>query len=96
MELVINEETPKRFVFEIKGQTLGQNHTLCNSLKSKLWENKHVKVATYIITHPLVGVPKMIVETDGEAKPRKIVTDSAESLRKEIAEFKQELKKFRW
>ena len=55
MELSILEETPKRLVFEVKGQ----GHTLCNGLKSKLWENKHVKTATYIISHPLVGIPKM-------------------------------------
>ena len=92
MELSIVEETPKRLVFEVKGQ----GHTLCNGLKSKLWENRHVKVATYTISHPLVGIPKMVVETDGEVKPRKVVGDAAEALRKDVAELKQELKKFRW
>ncbi|MBI2550333.1 DNA-directed RNA polymerase subunit L [Candidatus Woesearchaeota archaeon] len=92
MELSIVEETPKKLVFEVKGQ----GHTLCNILKSKLWANKHVKIATYNIAHPLVGVPRMTIETDGEAKPRKVVTDAAESLRKDVAELKQELKKFRW
>ncbi len=92
MELSVVEEAPKRLVFELKGA----GHTLCNILKSKLWEGKHVRVATYNIAHPLVGTPKMIVETDGEIKPRKAVSDAAESLRKEVAELKQELKKFRW
>ena len=92
MELSVIEETPKRFVFEVKGQ----DHTLFNLIKSKLWENKHVKVATYNIAHPLVGVPRMIVETDGEAKPRKVVSDASEAARKDVVEFKQELKKFRW
>ena len=92
MEFSVIEETPKRFVFEVKGQ----DHTLCNLLKSKLWSSKHVKVATYNIAHPLVGVPRMVVETDGEAKPRKAVSDAAEAAKKDVAEFKQELKKFRW
>ena len=92
MELSVIEESQKKMVFEIKGQ----GHTLCNSLKDKLWENKHVKVATYNISHPLVGIPRMIVETDGEAKPKKVVSDAAEALRKDVAEFRQELKKFRW
>lgn len=92
MELSIIEETPKKLVFELKGQS----HTLCNSLKDKLWDSKHVKVATYNIAHPLVGTPKIVVETDGEAKPRKVISDAAESLKKDIAEFRQELKKFRW
>ena len=55
-----------------------------------------MKVATYSIAHPLVGVPRMIVETDGEVKPKKAVNDAAEALRKDVAEFKQELRKFRW
>ncbi len=92
MELSITEETPKRIVFELRGT----GHTLCNILKEKLWSNKHVKVSTYSISHPLVGFPKVIVETDGEAKPRKAVFDAAEDIRKDISEFKQELKKFRW
>lgn len=92
MELIVAEETPKRLVFELKGQ----GHTICNALKAKLWAGKHVKVATYTISHPLIGVPKMIVETDGEIKPRKALGDATESLRKEVADFKQELKKFRW
>ena len=92
MELSVIEETPKRFVFEVKGQ----DHTLFNLIKSKLWDSKHVKAATYTIAHPLVGVPRMIVETDGDAKPRKVVSDASEASRKDVAEFKQELKKFRW
>jgi DNA-directed RNA polymerase subunit L len=89
MELIVIEETPKKFVFELKGQ----GHTICNILKAKLWEGKHVKVATYNIAHPLIGTPRMIVETDGDVKPRKAVADAIESLKKEVAEFKQELKK---
>ena len=92
MELSIIEETPKKLVFEVKGQ----DHTLFNLIKSKLWLNKHVKVATYTIAHPLIGVPRMVVETDGEAKPRKAVSDASEAARKDVAELKQELKKFRW
>ncbi len=92
MELSIIEETSKRLVFELKGA----GHTICNIIKEKLWANKHVKVSTYSIAHPLVGTPKMIVETDGEMKPRKAVSEAAEALRKDVGEFKQELKKFRW
>ncbi len=92
MELSIIEETPKKLVFELKGQ----GHTLCNSLKAKLWDSKHVKVATYNIAHPLVGTPRVIVETDGDAKPRKVISDAVDALRKDLVEFRQELKKFRW
>jgi DNA-directed RNA polymerase subunit L len=92
MEFEIIEETPKKLVFDLKGQS----HTLCNGLKSKLWLNKHIKTATYSISHPLVGIPRMIVETDGEQKPRKALSEAASLLKKEVSELNGELKKFRW
>ncbi|MBI2137562.1 DNA-directed RNA polymerase subunit L [Candidatus Woesearchaeota archaeon] len=89
MELNVLEETPKRVTFEVKGS----NHTLCNPLKVELYENKHVKVATYSVMHPLVPVPRMIVETDGEVKPRKLLADAAAKLAEAAGKLKKEFKK---
>ncbi len=89
MELKVIEETAKRIVFELKGES----HTLCNALKKELWKNKHVKVATYTIKHPLVGIPQMVVETDGEVKPRKVLLDAVEKLTKQVSEFKKDFAK---
>ncbi len=91
MELNVLEESPKRLVAEVKGA----GHTLCNTLKAELWSNKHVKVATYSISHPLVGVPKIIVETDGEVKPRKAMADAAAKLAGEAGKLKKEFKKIK-
>ncbi len=91
MELNILEDSPKRLVAEIKGS----GHTLCNVLKAELWNNKHVKVATYSISHPLVGVPKIIVETDGEVKPKKALADAAAKLAEEAGKLKKEFKKIK-
>ncbi len=91
MELNILEESPKRLVAELKGA----GHTLCNTLKVELWSNKHVKVATYSISHPLVGVPKIIVETDGEVKPKKALADAASRLAEEAGKLKKEFKKIK-
>ena len=91
MELNVLEETPKRLVVEIKGA----GHTLCNALKVELWESKHVKVATYSISHPLVGVPKLIIETDGDAKPRKLLADAAAKLADMADKLKKEFKKIK-
>ena len=89
MELNVLEDSPKNFIAEFKGA----DHTLCNALKTELWNNKHVKVATYSISHPLVGVPKFIVETDGEVKPRKALADAASKLAETAAKLKKEFKK---
>ena len=91
MEIKIIEETPKKIIFELKGE----GHTLCNPIKSALWGNKHVKVATYNIDHPLVGVPKIIVETDGEIKPRKAVLEAAEKLQRNAEKLKKEFSKIK-
>ncbi|MCP3682290.1 MAG: DNA-directed RNA polymerase subunit L [bacterium] len=92
MELNVTEENSKKIVFELKGE----GHTLCNVLKKELWKNSHVKVATYTIKHPLIGVPTMTVETDGTVKPKKVLTDAAEKVLKNSEEFKKELKKLKW
>ena len=89
MEINILEESPKRMVFEVRGVT----HTLCNPLKTELWTNKHVKVATYSIDHPLVGVPKFIVETDENTKPKKAVAEAAAKLADSAGKLKKEFKK---
>ena len=89
MEFNVLEETPKRLVFEIKGAT----HTLCNPLKTELWTNKHVKLATYSINHPLVGVPKFIIETDGTVKPKKALSEAASHLANAASKLRKEFKK---
>jgi len=65
MELNVLEKKKHRFVFELPGA----DHTLCNSLKTELWNDEDVAVATYVIKHPLLAVPKFIVETkSGDAR----------------------------
>jgi len=91
MELNVLEDSPKRFVTEVKGA----GHTLLNALKVELWNNKHVKIATYSISHPLVGIPKFLVETDGEVKPRKAMAEAALKLADVVGKLKKEFKKIK-
>lgn len=88
MELNVLEESPKRFVAEAKEAS----HTLLNALKAELLNNKNVRVATYSVSHPLVGVSKILVETDGE-KPRKALLDAAAKLAEQASKLKKEFKK---
>ena len=84
MEAVAIEESPKKLIMELRGES----HTLLNVLKRKLWENDKVKIATYNINHPLIGIPQLIVETDGSVKPRKVISDAADKLKKDVEKFK--------
>ena len=89
MELNIVEDKKTRMIVEIKGET----HTFCNALKTELWNDKHVKAAAYNITHPLVGVPRLIVETDTSENPKKALTEACKRLKKEQEKLKSEFAK---
>jgi DNA-directed RNA polymerase subunit L len=76
MEIKVLESDKKRMVFELKGS----DHTFCNALKKELNNDESVNVATYSIEHPLIGIPKFIVETDGKKAPQKAIADAAKRL----------------
>lgn len=78
MEINILEDKKNRMVFELKGET----HTFCNILRKELWNDKHVKAAAYNIEHPLIGIPKIIVETDGIETPQKALKEAIKRMQK--------------
>lgn len=88
MELNVLEETKTRIVFELKGET----HTFCNALKEELQKVKGVTLASYKISHPLVGVPEFILETK-DLEPRKAVKSALAALKKKTQDFQKEVKK---
>ncbi|MBN2112260.1 hypothetical protein JW707_04125, partial [Candidatus Woesearchaeota archaeon] len=55
------------------------------------WNDKHVKNAGYRIDHPLVGIPNLMVETDG-ADPRKTISAAVKRLAKSAEDFKKSAK----
>lgn len=86
MEFNVIEEDKSRLLFELKGET----HTLCNALKHELMNIKGVSVATYRIDHPLIGVPRFLIEAKG-IEPRKAIKEALKSLRKKAQDFKKEV-----
>ena len=88
MEVNVLEDKKKRLVFELKGE----DHTLCNALREELWNDKSITVSAYNISHPLIGIPKFIVETDGDKEPRKAVKDALNRLKKKNADIKDQIK----
>jgi DNA-directed RNA polymerase subunit L len=89
VEIKILEDKKNKLIVEF----LGADHTLCNALKSELWNDEHVKVAGYNIKHPLVGSPIMVIETDTSENPRKALSDSAKRLKKLNEAFKEKITK---
>ena len=86
MEIKILDDKKNKLIIEIKGS----DHTLCNVLKTELWNDKHVKIATYSIRHPQISVPQMIVETDGEVSPKNALINAVQRLHKTNEKFKKE------
>lgn len=86
MEIKVLEEKKNKLIFEIDG--IG--HTFINILKTELWNDEHVKIATYNIRHPIVSKPKMIVETDGNKSPREVLVSAVERVKKTSEKFKKE------
>ena len=91
MEIKVLEDKKNRFVFEIDG--IG--HTFLNIIKTELWNDNNVKVATYAIKHPQVSKPKFILETDGDHSPRAALTSAVSRLKKLSEKFKSQLSSVR-
>jgi len=91
MEINAVEDKKNRFVFEIEG--IG--HTYLNMIKNELWNDNHVKVATYNIKHPQIGKPKFILETDGDESPKAALSSAVGRLKKLSERFKKEMSAIR-
>ncbi|HLD00392.1 MAG TPA: DNA-directed RNA polymerase subunit L [Candidatus Nanoarchaeia archaeon] len=88
MEFIVKEETKFKLVFKLKGET----HTFCNALKEELLKVDGVKIASYRIDHPLVGVPEFLIETSG-TEPRKALKEALKALKKKTEQFQAEVSK---
>ena len=86
MEFTVLEESKTKLVFELKGET----HTFCNVLKEELQHVKGVTIATYRISHPLVGVPQFQIETKS-IEPRKALKEALATIKKKAEQFQKEV-----
>ena len=89
MKVKILEEKKNRLTITIEGE----GHAFCNALKKELWNDSHVKVSAYKIDHPLVGIPTLVVETDGKETPKKALTEAAKRLGKTSDNIKSAFQK---
>ena len=56
-----------------------------------MYNDPDVKVASYRIDHPLINIPRFIIESKGDAK--KALVDAAKRLKKNAINFHDEFKK---
>ena len=91
MEINVLEDKKGRLIFEVNDM----GHTFLNLLKTELWNDDHVKVATYTVKHSETSNPKFILETDGDESPKSALTSAVTRLKKQSEHFKKELASFR-
>jgi DNA-directed RNA polymerase subunit L len=80
MELKVVESKPDRMSIQVVGET----HTLLNLLTEYAWEAK-AKQATYIIDHPYLSNPELMVKS---SDPKKTLSDAAQIIIDRTKEFR--------
>ena len=88
MEINVLEHTKTKLRIQIKGE----DHTFLNLLKKELYNDSSVKYAGYKIEHVHVGIPELILETEGK-EPKKVLLAAASRLKKTNKELLSKFKK---
>ena len=87
MNVKVIEEKKNSLVIEIDS-----NHTVCNLVKEELYNDENVKIASYSIDHPLVGKPRMLIETSG-SEPKSALTSASQRVKKYFEKIEGQLAK---
>jgi len=89
MKISVMEDKKSKFIFELEGM----GHTFLNALKTELWNDEHIKIATYTVRHPIISKPKFVLETDGNSTPRAALLSAISRLKKASDKLKKDLAK---
>jgi DNA-directed RNA polymerase subunit L len=73
----------------LKVEVAGEDHTLLNLLRENAWKAGATQ-ASYILEHPYLSEPKIIVRSKN---PKKTLADSAQLVAAEAVAFQREFRK---
>ncbi|WXG40697.1 MAG: DNA-directed RNA polymerase subunit L [Candidatus Freyarchaeum deiterrae] len=85
-------------IVEKKGNDLrveieGEGHTLCNAIKSVIFEDETVVFAGYRIEHALLSKPVLYITTNGKKDPLVLLNETLKKLVDRSEEFKEKFQK---
>jgi DNA-directed RNA polymerase subunit L len=80
MEFEVLENKQKRLVVVLHGA----DHTICNVLVDALWQESGVTNVAYTIDHPLVGKPRIVIETSS-THPKDVLVSAIKKVKKSFA-----------
>jgi len=70
----------------------GEEHSFPNLLRETLLEDDDVEFASYVMEHPQLGNPKLIVKTKGRS-PESAIKSALKKIEKRASDFEALLKK---
>ncbi|MEM5812609.1 MAG: RpoL/Rpb11 RNA polymerase subunit family protein, partial [Candidatus Aenigmatarchaeota archaeon] len=70
---------------KIKVEVIGEDHTFLNVLREKCWK-AGASQASYMIEHPCMSNPKIIVSAKN---PKKVLSDAADMIIDDVSEFRK-------
>ena len=85
MRLEVKERKKNKLVLEVSGET----HTFINLLRENAWK-AGCKQASYIVEHPYLSEPKIIIIGDS---PKKILMEAADIILEQTDALKKEFSK---
>lgn len=71
MKIELRKLTDREVVIRL----LNEDHTLGNLIAKMALKHPHVKMAAYVIEHPLEGSPTVRIITDGEVRAIDVLKD---------------------
>ena len=77
----------------MKIKVIGEGHSFCNALRTKLHEDDRVETAAYNIDHPLIGEPVVHVKTEERKSPKSALVRAAKALADDYEEVEEKLEK---
>ncbi len=90
MEVRIIEESKNKIVLDLEGET----PTIAGLINDELWNNEHVKSTGYNVAHPLINVPRIVLETDG-TEPRKVLQATIKKVQKNLEKIQDNAKELK-
>ena len=85
MDLEVLEKKGDKMQIEVKGE----NHTLLNLLRENAWKSG-AKQASYMIKHPYLSQPKIIIKS---GQPKKVLTNAAQMIIDDAITFEKSFKR---
>ena len=90
MELKLEAKSDRYWILEL----VGEDHTLPNLLRENLLRQEDVEFASYVVEHPVISHPKLIIRTRKKTA-REALKKALEAARDQLEELRGQLRKVR-